>query len=301
MILAPNYAVTPQRPQATPTNTGGPAAFAPRLPQMGEKEIAALTRVKEAANTAKTALSGLQNSNAEIREKKKQDALRRFDELQKRMVALKKAFGGDPKFLAKTLNAIAKELKSVVKDYKDAIGDKPSLTPNIQSAAMDRAQMAEDEAKKIEESEMFGEDASLNANDANINDAVQIAPKETPIPKEALDKPSNTKAVILAEGEEESSVPKTPPLDAIRAYAHSLLTDEHGKFMRGVRNMIDEIKHYSELFKAQIRFNGSDKEGETIIKDGETELKELIDETVNLQAKLNSPDMAVGNLVSVKA
>lgn len=301
MIIVPNNVILPQRPQSTQPNAGGTAAYAPRLPQMGEKEIAALQRVKETANTAKTVLSGLQNSTAELREAKKQDALRRFDELQKRMVALKKAFGGDPKFLAKTLNAIAKELKSVVKDYKDAIGDKPSLTPNIQSRAMDQAQLVEDEVKSIEKSEMFGKDAALKANDANIDETTKNVPKDTTIPKEAMEKYANTKALILAENEDETDVPKTPPLDAIRAYVQSLMTDEHGKFMREVRRMSDDIKHYAGLFKAQIKFAGNDKDGDKIIKEGDDALKELFDETVNLQAKLNSPEMAVGNLVSVKA
>ena len=287
MIIVPNNAILPQRLQTTSPNIGGAAAYAPRLPQMSEKDIAALTRVKEAANTAKTALSGLHNSNSEIREAKKQDALRRFDALNKRMIALKKAFGGDPKFLAKTLNAIAKELKSVVKDYKDAIGDKPSLTPNIQSAAANQAQLAEDQAKNIEKSELMG-DQSLKSTET-----------DTEI-KKVEEKAANSPA-LTPDLEETDQAPKVPPLDAIRAYANSLMTDEHGKFMREVRKMVDEIKHYSGLFKAQIKFSAKDKEGEKIIQDGEEAFKELFTETANLQAKLNSPDMAVGNLVSVKA
>lgn len=289
MISVPNIAMSALKPFDAIAKMPADVAVS-RAPKLSEAQKEVIDRLNQSKDTAKTALSGLQNSNAEARAAKKADALRRFQELNKRMMALKKAFGGDPKFLAKTLNAIAKELKQVVKDYKDAIGDKPSNSPNIQSAGLSQAQLAEDEVKNIEKSERLGE-------------IVEKSPEmESAVAKvEAKQVETKQSAELNSEANEAEQTPKVPPLDAIRAYANSLMTDEHAQFMRGVRKMIDEIKHYSGLFKAQIKFAGSDKEGEKIMNEGDEAFKDLFTETASLQMKLNNPNMSAGNFVALSA
>lgn len=92
--------------------------------------------------------------------------------------------------------------------------------------------------------------------------------------------------------------PKFKGNDPIAAYAKSLLTSEHGDFMKSVKGAIDEIKHYMGLAKAKLKMQRNDKENNQLIKDNEKELEDAINAASNLQQEIDAPKTNSGILVS---
>lgn len=237
----------------------------------------------EGLNKAKEALASLKSSPKKIDEAKKAHALARLQELKKQVELLKKMLNGDPKALAKALSVIARELKAIVKEYGDAIKGGVNVDTSVnQIAPQEDSQNAPSQAEN-DEAAATNEETKLS--DETTTDDI----------KETASKPDTQKEEPVKEEA------KTKDNEAINNYAKGLLTNEHGEFMKSVRKIIDELKHYTTLAKAKIKSQKPDKEGADLIKDNEDALKDLLNEFQHLQQDIDASSNNMGNVVSLVA
>lgn len=237
----------------------------------------------EGLNKAKEALASLKSSPKKIDEAKKAHALARLQELKKQVELLKKMLNGDPKALAKALSVIARELKAIVKEYGDAIKGGVNVDTSVnQTAPQEDTQNAPSQTENDEAA-------------ATNEEAKPSTETTTDDIKETASKPDTQKEEPVKEEA------KTKENDAINNYAKGLLTNEHGEFLKSVRKIIDELKHYTTLAKAKIKFQKPDKEGEDLIKDNEDALKDLQNEFQHLQQDIDASSNNMGNVISLFA
>lgn len=237
----------------------------------------------EGLNRAKEALASLKSSPKKINEAKKAHALARLQELKKQVELLKKMLNGDPKALAKALSVIARELKAIVKEYGDAIKGGVNIDTSVnQNAPQEDTQ---NEPSQTENEETASTNEELKPSVENAKDDIKETTSKTDGQKEEPTK-------------EET---KTKESDPINNYAKGLLTNEHGEFMKSVRKIIDELKHYTTLAKAKIKSQKPDKEGDDLIKDNEDALKDLLNEFQHLQQDIDASSNNMGNVISLVA
>lgn len=237
----------------------------------------------EGMDRAKEVLASIKSSPKKINEAKKAHALARLQELKKQVELLKKMLNGDPKALAKALSVIARELKAIVKEYGDAIKGGVNIDTSVNQNAPQENTQNEPSQTQNDNSNATNEDTKPSAEIAN-DDMKETAPKpdiqkEEPIKEET----------------------KTKENDPINNYAKGLLTNEHGEFMKSVRKIIDELKHYMTLAKAKLKTQAGDKEGEDLIKDNEDALKDLLNEFQHLQQDIDASSNNMGNVISLVA
>ena len=237
----------------------------------------------EGFNKAKEALASLKSSPKKINEAKKAHALARLQELKKQVELLKKMLNGDPKALAKALSVIARELKAIVKEYGDAIKGGVNVDTSVNQTA------PQDDTQNVPSQTENDEAAATNEEEKPSTETTTDDIKET------ASKPDTQKEEPVKEE------PKTKENDAINNYAKGLLTNEHGEFLKSVRKIIDELKHYTTLAKAKIKSQKPDKEGEDLIKDNEDALKDLQNEFQHLQQDIDASSNNMGNVVSLFA
>jgi len=239
----------------------------------------------EGMDRAKEALASLKSSPRKINEAKKAHALARLQELKKQVELLKKMLNGDPKALAKALSVIARELKAIVKEYGDAIKGSVNIDTSVnQNTPAEASQNSETNPAQGED--VVGEEINKEAQvSENNDDGIKEATSKSDTQKEEIPK-------------EET---KTKDNEAINNYAKGLLNNEHGEFMKSVRKIIDELKHYMTLAKAKIKTQANDKEGEDLIKDNEDALKDLLNEFQHLQQDIDASSNNMGNVVSLVA
>lgn len=246
------------------------------------------TKKLEGLNRAKEALASMKSSPKKINEAKKAHALARLQELKKQVELLKKMLNGDPKALAKALSVIARELKAIVKEYGDAIKGGVNVDTSVnQNAPQETSQNSENTETDPAENETV--DGADNSEEVQTSENKDDGVKET-VSKTDDQKEETTK--------EET---KTKDNEAINNYAKGLLTNEHGEFMKSVRKMIDELKHYMTLAKAKLKTQTSDKEGDELIKDNEDALKDLLNEFQHLQQDIDASSNNMGNVISLVA
>lgn len=242
----------------------------------------------EGLNRAKEALASMKSSPKKINEAKKAHALARLQELKKQVELLKKMLNGDPKALAKALSVIARELKAIVKEYGDAIKGGVNVDTSVnQNAPQETSQNSENTETDPAENE--------TVDGADNSEEVQTSEKPDDGVKETV---SKTDTQNEETPKEET---KTKDNEAINNYAKRLLTNEHGEFMKSVRKIIDELKHYMTLAKAKLKTQAGDKEGEDLIKDNEDALKDLLNEFQHLQQDIDASSNNMGNVVSLVA
>lgn len=256
-----------------------PAASVKIATNLGNEELNENKNVNKAIEQAKPnnpILAQFVNSPKKVDEHKKAHAKARFQELAKQVMQLKKMLSGDPKALAKALAVIARELKAIVKEYGAALNGGAIDTNAPPTPASQDAKPSEAQAPKT----MEGEAAEIvsKADDEAPQTAVKTETAQT---DEATEKP--------------------PIQDPIKAYAQGLFVDEDTQFMRGVKNMVSEIKHYMGLAKAKIKFAKMGEEGEKLIKDNEESFKDLIKEVEDFEGDLGATKQNVGQMVSIAA
>lgn len=245
----------------------------------------------EGLNRAKEALASMKSSPKKINEAKKAHALARLQELKKQVELLKKMLNGDPKALAKALSVIARELKAIVKEYGDAIKGGVNVDTSVnQNAPQETSRNSENTETDPAENE--------TVDGADNSEEVQTSEKPYDGVRETVSKTDDQKEETTKTTKEET---KTKDNEAINNYAKGLLTNEHGEFMKSVRKIIDELKHYMTLAKAKLKTQAGDKEGEDLIKDNEETLKDLLNEFQHLQQDIDASSNNMGNVISLVA